>query len=245
MSEIHVRRHLKRARSVSHLGDCNSEAKTSFSFVLLSRQDTGTKQVALGCERYPTVHNAGLGFSWISVCSCQREGFTFPWHQKQKKEVNADLMTFFHKNGDLCGTLRRQPSSVQSAGSAGALSSARSLLPQPRSAEGHSATARESPLPQSLPAVLNTRCRQPGSSLKLQRACQPVSAERLSLNASSKKSEKNLGKLKTLLTTGKAPFKTVWSMRKFIRPPNKAFCFNFFFIQQAERSVLYRATFFS
>lgn len=133
---------------------------------------------------------------FLDICLLQSARRLYPpWHQEEKKEVNANLMTFFHKNGDLCGTLCKQPTSVQSAGTTGHTDlpkSASELPPATNpSPERGTATAVSHRCPESLPGVLNTSYRQLGSSLKLQQACQPVFAERLRLNASSKESEKN------------------------------------------------------
>lgn len=102
---------------------------------------------------------------------------------KRKRKANANLITFFHKNGNLCANVCRQTISVQSAGTArGSLqrtdfSKSVSKLRTAANPTLKRGTARH-PVshcrPESLPGVLNIRCRQLGSSLKLHRACQPI-----------------------------------------------------------------------
>lgn len=87
--------------------------------------------------------------------SLLQSAWRLPRRQEEKKEVNANLMTFFHKNGDLCGTLCKQPTSVQSTGTAGHMDLPKSVSELPPavnpSPERGTATARESPLPRVTP----------------------------------------------------------------------------------------------
>lgn len=99
-----------------------------------------------------------------------------------KSEVNTHLITFFRKVG-ISGNLCRQRSSEQSGGTSGdflqrtELSRAARQLPTAAHPSTERGTARH-PMShchsESLPRVLNRRCRQLGNSLKLHPACQPV-----------------------------------------------------------------------
>lgn len=102
-----------------------------------------------------------------------------PLALKMKREANTNLIPFFRKWESVvtCAGRQAQRTVVVPREAFLQLSKAASELPAAANLHCERGTARH-PVshcrPESLPHVLNRRCRQLGNSLKLHRACQPV-----------------------------------------------------------------------